>query len=117
MQKLEIIEEGWVACAAGQITAVGPAEEVREQVELINETMVIGAAGKVITPGLIDPHTHLVFGGSREDEFYLRARGADYMEIMEAGEESSAQFGQPGLLPGRVGISGDRSAALDAGAG
>ena len=85
MQKLEIIEEGWVACAAGQITAVGPAEEVREQVELTNETMVIGAAGKVITPGLIDPHTHLVFGGSREDEFYLRARGADYMEIMEAG--------------------------------
>jgi imidazolonepropionase len=39
----------------------------------------------VVTPGLIDPHTHLIFGGSREDEFYLRARGADYMEIMEAG--------------------------------
>ncbi len=46
---------------------------------------MVDAAGKVVAPGLVDPHTHLVFGGSREDEFYLRAQGADYMEIMAAG--------------------------------
>ena len=85
MQNLPVLEGGWVACAGGKVVAVGPEEKVREQVEITAKTEVIDAAGKVVTPGLIDPHTHLIFGGSREDEFYLRARGADYMEIMEAG--------------------------------
>ena len=53
--------------------------------EITESTQVIDAAGQVVTPGLVDPHTHLIFGGTREDEFYLRAQGADYMEIMEAG--------------------------------
>lgn len=85
MQELEVIERGWVACAGARIAAVGPREFVENQVEITSRTQVIDAQGKVVTPGLIDPHTHLIFGGSREDEFYLRARGADYMEIMEAG--------------------------------
>jgi imidazolonepropionase len=85
MQELEVIERGWVACAGERIAAVGPRESVENQVEVTSRTQVIDAQGKVVTPGLIDPHTHLIFGGSREDEFYLRARGADYMEIMEAG--------------------------------
>ena len=85
MQNLPVLEGGWVACAGGKVVAVGPEEKVREQVEITAKTEVIDAAGKVVTPGLIDPHTHLIFGGSREDEFYLRAQGADYMEIMEAG--------------------------------
>lgn len=85
MQELEVIERGWVACAGERIAAVGPREFVENQVEITSRTQVIDAQGKVVTPGLIDPHTHLIFGGSREDEFYLRARGADYMEIMEAG--------------------------------
>ena len=85
MQKLEVLEGAWVACSGVEITAVGPEEAVRSQVEITDQTQVIEAAGRVITPGLIDAHTHLIFGGSREDEFYLRARGADYMEIMAAG--------------------------------
>ncbi len=85
MQELEVIERGWVACAGERIAAVGPRASVENQVEVTSRTQVIDAQGKVVTPGLIDPHTHLIFGGSREDEFYLRARGADYMEIMEAG--------------------------------
>ena len=74
MQNLPVLEGGWVACAGGKVVAVGPEEKVREQVEITAKTEVIDAAGKVVTPGLIDPHTHLIFGGSREDEFYLRAR-------------------------------------------
>lgn len=85
MQKLEVLEGAWVACSGVEIIAVGPEEAVRSQVEITDQTQVIEAAGRVITPGLIDAHTHLIFGGSREDEFYLRARGADYMEIMAAG--------------------------------
>src|SRR5690554_7860988 len=85
MQNLPVLEGGWVACAGGKVVAVGPEEKVREQVEITAKTEVIDAAGKVVTPGLIDPHTHLIFGGSREDEFYMRAQGADYMDIMAAG--------------------------------
>lgn len=85
MQRLEVLEDGWVACSGQEIAAVGCPEDVALQVEITPDTEVIEAKGKVVTPGLVDPHTHLVFGGSREGEFYLRARGADYMEIMAAG--------------------------------
>ncbi|NIN69015.1 MAG: amidohydrolase family protein, partial [Anaerolineae bacterium] len=46
---------------------------------------MIDASNRVVMPGFVDPHTHLVFAGSREDEFELRLRGATYMEIMAAG--------------------------------
>ncbi len=85
MTQLEVIDQGWVACAGDKIVAVGTAEAVEGHVETSERTQVIDAAGQVVTPGLVDPHTHLIFGGSREDEFYLRAQGADYMEIMDAG--------------------------------
>lgn len=85
MQNLGVIEQGWVACARGQIVAVGTKEEIQPQVQISETAKMIDATGKVVSPGLIDPHTHLIFGGSREDEFYMRARGAEYMEIMEAG--------------------------------
>ena len=85
MQELEVIENGWVACAGDQIVGAGAGEILPRGLDITESTQVIDAAGKVVTPGLVDPHTHLIFGGSREDEFYLRAQGADYMEIMEAG--------------------------------
>ena len=45
----------------------------------------LDADGATITPGLIDPHTHLLFAGAREEELVLRQRGADYLEILQAG--------------------------------
>jgi imidazolonepropionase len=45
----------------------------------------LDAAGGTITPGLVDPHTHLLFAGSREGELELRQRGAAYLEILAAG--------------------------------
>lgn len=85
MQDLEVINEGWVGCAGDTIVAVGTREELEESLEITGKTRIIDAEGQVVTPGLVDPHTHLIFGGTREDEFYLRAQGADYMDIMEAG--------------------------------
>jgi imidazolonepropionase len=82
MGELGIVEDGAVAVKDGLIALVGLTAEVRGQVTVAEE---IDAAGKVVMPGFVDPHTHLVFAGHRADEFELRIKGATYMEIMAAG--------------------------------
>ncbi|MBL9069996.1 MAG: imidazolonepropionase [Sphingopyxis sp.] len=74
-----IIERGAVGMAAGTITYVGPMADAPAATE------VIDCAERWITPGLIDPHTHLVFAGDRIGEFELRQKGASYEEIARAG--------------------------------
>ncbi|QKI81076.1 imidazolonepropionase [Kroppenstedtia eburnea] len=86
MEDLHIIEDGSVWVEDGIIRSVGTDAQVREQVgSRLEEAEVVDAAGRLVTPGLVDPHTHLVFAGSRENEFEMRLQGATYMEIMEAG--------------------------------
>jgi len=82
MKDLGIIKGGSVAVNEGRIVAVGKTQEVKRKFEG-RET--IDASGKVVMPGFVDPHTHLVFAGSREDEFEMRIEGATYMEILETG--------------------------------
>jgi len=78
-----------VACWEGRIAAVGPRSKVEQALEAegypLGRFARIDAAGGVVTPGLVDPHTHLLFGGSRENELILRQRGAGYMDILAAG--------------------------------
>jgi imidazolonepropionase len=86
MSELGIIEDGSVWIEDGVIQAVGKDEELLVKYESrLSEVEVVDARGKLVTPGLIDPHTHLVFAGSRENEFNMRLQGATYMEIMNAG--------------------------------
>ncbi|KIL37288.1 imidazolonepropionase [Cohnella kolymensis] len=89
MEQLDIIEGGGVVIEEGVIVFVGEEEEAGKYVELHGgngkEVTVIPAEGKIVTPGLIDPHTHLVFAGSREFELNLRLQGASYMDILNAG--------------------------------
>ncbi len=82
MGELDIIEDGAVAVQDGLVALVGPTTEVRGQVVAAEE---IDATGKVVMPGFVDPHTHLVFAGDRAGEFEQRVRGATYQEIMAAG--------------------------------
>ncbi len=82
---LEVLEKGTVACGGEVVLAVGSADEVLEQVDLAPNAAVIDAVGHVITPGLVDCHTHLVFAGSRLDEFEMRLQGRSYEEIARAG--------------------------------
>ncbi|MGZ0085393.1 imidazolonepropionase [Caldibacillus thermoamylovorans] len=86
MSNLSIVENGSVWIENGTITAVGPDDElVRRFADRLAEAEVIDARGKTVTPGLVDPHTHLVYAGSREHEWTMRLGGATYMEIMNAG--------------------------------
>jgi imidazolonepropionase len=82
MNELGLIQDGAVAVSRGLITSVGTTEEVLAQTEADE---MIDASNRVVMPGFVDPHTHLVFASSREDEFESRLRGATYMEIMAAG--------------------------------
>jgi imidazolonepropionase len=78
-----------VACWEGRIVAVGPRLAVERGLEAegyaLGRFARLDAAGGAVTPGLIDPHTHLLFAGTREDELVLRQRGASYLEILAAG--------------------------------
>ncbi len=85
LRDLAIVADGAVAAADGQIVAVGPTAQVRDAVRLERGATVIDAGGRVVLPGFVDPHTHLVFAGSRADEFEMRLRGATYLEIAAAG--------------------------------
>ncbi len=84
MNNLEIIQNGAFAVSNGLIIAVGTTEEVLSRVEKGYET--IDVKGKLVTPGLIDPHVHLVFAGTREDELEKMAvKGITYLEIKAQG--------------------------------
>ena len=86
MKEIGIIENGSVLIEQNRIKAVGTLEELeKEYPQLIKDAEVIDATGKVVMPGLVDCHTHLVHGGTRENEFNMRLNGSTYMEIMNAG--------------------------------
>jgi len=82
MRELGIVRDGAVAIREGRIVAAG---KTRDVTRTFRAGYVISAQGKVVLPGFVDPHTHLVFAGSREDEFQLRVEGASYMEILGSG--------------------------------
>jgi len=85
MSDLGLIEGGGIATAGEEILAVGISDEVEGKTPLAESCRVIDAHGAVVTPGLIDPHTHPVFAMTREKEFEMRIQGKSYMEIAKAG--------------------------------
>ncbi len=78
------IEDGAIAVAEGRIAWVGPRGELPGPPESLARK-VHDLEGRWLTPGLIDCHTHLVYGGDRAAEFESRLKGASYAEIAEAG--------------------------------
>lgn len=86
MNDLSIIEDGSIWIEDGIIRAVGTTQQLEEQFkDRAHEAEITDATGHLVTPGLVDPHTHVAYGGSREREFEMRLEGATYMEIMNAG--------------------------------
>lgn len=82
MRELGIIRNGGLAIKEGKIVAVGKTPEITKTYKAEN---MISANGKIVLPGFVDAHTHLVFAGSREDEFKMRVEGVYYMVILSSG--------------------------------
>ncbi|MFQ5577602.1 MAG: imidazolonepropionase [Anaerolineae bacterium] len=82
MREVGLIPNGAVAVDGGEIIAVGESSGLRAR---FTPAQSIDAAGKVVCPGFVDPHTHVVYAGDRVDEFERRIKGAAYIEIMQAG--------------------------------
>lgn len=75
---VRFLRDAWVLCERGTIAAVGTGNAPEA-------TRVMDAQGKLVTPGLVDAHTHLVFGGWRQHELALKLRGASYLDILAQG--------------------------------
>ena len=78
---LGIIENGAIAIEDARILRVGK----RTELAGFRAKEVVACGGAWVTPGLVDCHTHLIFGGTRADEHAMRRAGATYEEIAKAG--------------------------------
>lgn len=82
MQDVGIIVNGAVAVQDGVIVAVGASDDLKAQYRPRRQ---INAAGRIVCPGFVDSHTHLVYAGDRINEFEMRIQGASYQAIMKTG--------------------------------
>ena len=82
LSSLEIIRDGGMLIRNGQIESVGPSAEIEKD---IGDAEIVNAGGRIMMPGFVDAHTHLVFAGNRLDDFERRAQGESYEQIAHAG--------------------------------
>ena len=81
--ELSIIRDGAVAISGEKIVAVGDTLDILSLAD--SHTRKINARGKIVLPGFVDAHTHVVFAGDRANEFEMRLQGATYLDIQQAG--------------------------------
>jgi imidazolonepropionase len=80
--ELGIIRDGGMLIRDGKIERVGLSDEIEQN---LGDAEIVDAGGRVVMPGFVDAHTHLVFAGDRLDDFQRRARGETYEQIAKAG--------------------------------
>lgn len=85
MSELAIIEDGAVAVKDDRIIFIGATDELISKYEFGKIPTKIDATNKLVTPGFIDPHTHIIFEGTREKELLMKLEGKTYIEILKAG--------------------------------
>ena len=82
LSELGIIRDGGMLIRDGKIDGVGRSDEMEKK---SRGAEIVDAGGRVVLPGFVDAHTHLVFAGNRLDDFERRARGENYEQISKAG--------------------------------
>jgi imidazolonepropionase len=82
MLDIGLLDNGAVAIADGKFVGVGLSTEILRNFQ---SDEIIDVDGRVVCPGFVDPHTHIVYAGDRLNEFELKVNGADYLEILTNG--------------------------------
>jgi len=85
MSKLAIVNDGAIAVKDDRIIFVGTTEELMSKFEFGKISTKIDASNRLVTPGFVDPHTHIIFDGARENELTMKLEGRSYIEILKAG--------------------------------
>ena len=83
MNEADILKNAYIAIKDGKILQIGQGDAYKSLQD--EHTKMEDLKGCVATPGLIDAHTHLVYGGSRENEFAMKLNGMKYLDILAAG--------------------------------
>ena len=76
---IQFLRDAWILIEDGQIAALGTGEAPK------NDAVLKDAGGRLVTPGLVDAHTHLIFGGWRQNELGMKLHGVSYLEILAQG--------------------------------
>lgn len=85
MAELAPIHDGAVAISGNSIVFVGKTNELFSNFSPNGKTVIIDATNRLVTPGFVDPHTHIIFDGFRENELEMKLAGKTYLEILESG--------------------------------
>ena len=85
MLELAIINDGAIATKDDRIVFIGTTDEFVSKYEIGKVLTKIDASNKLVTPGFVDPHTHIIFDGTRENELSMKLKGKSYLEILKTG--------------------------------
>ena len=92
LQDIGLLKKGCIASLNGEIVFVGDELAFENEVQMSENSICIDGQGLIGLPGFVDPHTHLPFAGSREDEFNLRVKGYTYLQLAQQGSQLHATF-------------------------
>jgi imidazolonepropionase len=85
LNSIKISHDVWLGASGEHISFIGHRDDFQKNCQLSPDAVVIDASEFVALPGLVDPHTHLPFAGTRQDEFRLKLQGVSYQDIAEKG--------------------------------
>jgi len=85
LDELFIIENGAIGITDKEIVFTGKTDDLDEHCIIGPETRIIDGNGRIALPGFVDPHTHLIFSGTREHELDLKLQGKSYLDILAGG--------------------------------
>lgn len=85
LNSIKVSRNVWLGAIGEIIAFIGYEEDFKKSCKLSHDAIVIDGSNFVVFPGFVDPHTHLSFAGTRQDEFRLKLQGVSYQEIAEKG--------------------------------
>ncbi|MGE5342717.1 MAG: imidazolonepropionase [Candidatus Omnitrophota bacterium] len=85
LNSIKVSHHVWLGAAGEDIAFIGYEEDFNQTCTLAEDAVVIDGSSFVVMPGFVDPHTHLPFAGTRQDEFRLKLQGVSYQEIAASG--------------------------------